>query len=170
MVQLMPGVNPAIEPERGVVCCGDCGAWFDPSKRGSWRCPECQNPGSRHGSVFAVQDGFCPACGAECRVIRRGYETSRTFCDCHLTASQRERFAAQERERQRSRQVQREMATAQRMQDAELAQHKREAAECLADPEVMDRAGGPGQCREARPPAHRFAFCTSCRVNTGALR
>ena len=145
-------VAPETDGARGLVMC-NCGTWFSPAEQGGWRCPRCHQ-----GAVWALQPGWCPGCEQERQVARVGYDVTRVFCDCHLTPEQVARDKAQREARRRKEQVRREWEAARRRQDAEIAQHRHDSAECLANQ--------GGRCSEPAPPRHPYAMCMSCRVNT----
>lgn len=139
----------------------NCGGIIDEK---TWRCTACGV-----GAEYSSWRGQCDLCKRACWIVRKGRRVT-AACDCHLSDHKRKQLEAQEEQRKAKAQRKAEWEAAMLRQNAMLDEHRRLAAECLADEELNDRAGGPGQCREPRPPAHRFAFCPSCRVNCGGAR
>jgi hypothetical protein len=159
IAEMMPLTRPAVRWHGPMTCTappigsdtrspGVCGGPVGED----WRCQTC-------GSLaeYATYPGTCDLCGRRCSIIRHRHE-ARANCHCHIPPALRAQLDAEEAARRDKLDKKREWALARRMQDAEIAQHRSEAAECLASRD--------GYCTEARPPKHPFPACTSCRVNT----
>lgn len=147
--------RPMLQDDMPPVMCPECQTWFHPAEHGGWNCPDCGGL-----AVWAYQPCTCPGCLQPRHTMRVGYDLSRVNCDCHLTEEQR-RAAARELAQRRDReQRKREWDQAARQQEREMAQARRDAADCL-------RARG-GNCHESRPPRAPYPMCAACTVNTQA--